>query len=321
MTDHAITITGQNTVDWAPWTRNPAPLGAQEVAGETVASLLSPGTELACLARPCDRPWIPGYAAVFRVREVGAGVTGLAVGDLAFCQGNHVPWQRHHLDNVIALPAGLDPAVAVFTRLMGVSWSTLTGTAARPADAVLITGLGPVGNLAAQIFRAAGYTVAAVDPDPARRALAATHGIPGSEAPPSPPGDGFQLAVECSGHEQAALDCCRLVRKGGEVALVGVPWAKRAPDLAAFDLLHAVFHRYVVLRSGWEWDVPNLPREFTIGSRRANLAAGLRWLAEGRVRVDGLASRHRPGDCATVYGDLAARRAPAPTAVFDWAAG
>ena len=33
-----------------------------------------------------------------------------------------------------------------------------------------------------------------------------------------------ELVIECSGHEQAAFDGCRIVRKRGEVVLVGAPW-------------------------------------------------------------------------------------------------
>ena len=49
----------------------------------------------------------------------------------------------------------------------------------------------------------------------------------------------------------ALVTDANLTVPGGEVVLIGVPWVKRT-DLSAFDLLHAVFHRYVYLRSGWE---------------------------------------------------------------------
>ncbi len=132
----------------------------------------------------------------------------------------------------------------MFCRLMGVSWTTLVTTTARPPDPVVVTGLGPVGNLAAQIFQAAGYAVTAVDPVASRRTLAKQVGL--TDVQETVPAIEVALAVECSGHEQAVLDCCQHVRKRGEVVLVGVPWRKRS-ELSAFDLLHAVFHRYAVL--------------------------------------------------------------------------
>ena len=326
--DSGLFCTARNQVELVSEVREPTPLSTHEVAGPTVMTLLSPGTELACLDREFTTRWAMGYAAVFRISECGSEVTSLQPGQLVFAMGNHRSWQRLHQSQVIPLPAGLDPQVAVFARLMSVSWSTLVTTTARPPDPVLVTGLGPVGNLAAQILRASGYTVSAVDPDAGRRALAKSHGIKVSDAlPPAQAagggcdesrGLGYSLVVECSGHERAVLDACRVVRKRGEVVLVGVPWMARAPDLTAHALLHEVFHRYIVLRSGWEWEVPYEARDFTTGSLRANLAAGMLWLAEGRINTTGLASVHAAETAPQVYADLSARKAAAPTAIFRW---
>jgi hypothetical protein len=79
-----------------------------------------------------------------------------------------------------------------------------------------------------------------------------------------------------------------------------------------------VFHRYVVLRSGWEWELPLQPAEFRRGSVFGNLAAALRWLAEGRVRVDGLAATLLPTQAQQAYQDLLHQRAERLTVVFDW---
>jgi threonine dehydrogenase-like Zn-dependent dehydrogenase len=69
------------------------------------------------------------------------------------------------------------------------------------------------------------------------------------------------LVVECSGHEQAVLDACNIVRPQGEVVLVGVPWVPKT-SLLAHDILRAVFFNYVILRSGWEWSLPLHERNF-----------------------------------------------------------
>jgi len=99
--------------------------------------------------------------------------------------------------------------------------------------------------------------------------------------------------------------------------LVGVPWEKRT-ELPAFDLLHAVFHNYAVLRSGWEWEVPRQREDFRTGSLFANFAAAMEWLAAGRVRVDGLWEARAPRDCQEAYGDLRHGRCPKLSVLFDW---
>jgi hypothetical protein len=99
--------------------------------------------------------------------------------------------------------------------------------------------------------------------------------------------------------------------------LVGVPWAPRT-ELSAHALLHAVFHHYVVLRSGWEWELPMEGTEFRPGDMMQNLAAGLQWLREKRVSAEGLASPAAPEDAQRVYSDLLGQRGGTLTTVFDW---
>jgi threonine dehydrogenase-like Zn-dependent dehydrogenase len=255
---------------------------------------------------------------------VGSEVGDLGVGERAFCMGPHRSYQRVAREQALSVPDTLPPEQAVFARMMSVSMSTLTTTTARPPAPVLVTGLGLVGHLAAKIFASCGYPVTACDPSVSRRQVAEQSGI--RRVLPAVPLDeaGFAgevaLALECSGHEQGALDGCRVVRKRGEVVLIGAPWQRRT-DLFAHELLHAVFHRYVTLRSGWEWELPLHPTEFRHGSIYGNVAAALQWLAEGRVEVAGLYERVPPGEAQRAYQNLMHQRLPKLAVVFDWSAG
>ena len=123
--------------------------------------------------------------------------------------------------------------------------------------------------------------------------------------------------LECSGHEQAVLDGCRIVRKRGEVSMVGVPWTRRT-NLQAFDVLYAVFHHYVTLRSGWEWELPFCPTDFRCGSIFDNLSGAMKWLREGRIRVEDLADIRSPHQAQESYEALAAGTAPKLTVFFNW---
>jgi len=318
-----ITITAPRQATFAtlpPPTDDAIP--ADAIAGPAVASAISPGTEIGWAFagnKPEKLPTNVGYAMVFRVERAGAD-SGFTPGDFAFCFANHRSWVQIPANNAWKVPAGLDPADAALGRLAAVSWSTLVTTAARPPERVAVSGLGIVGHFAAQIFNAAGYRVTAADPVAARRALLDGLGIDCRERLPLEDAtwqDQVALVVECSGHEAAALDACRLVRKGGEVALVGVPWVKRT-DLSAHAVLDAVFHRYVHLRSGWEWEVPRQPSEFRHGSIRDNITGALEWLASGRLRTTGLYRRVDPRLPQAVYEDLMAQRGGFLTAVYDW---
>ena len=308
-----------------------ARLAADEVEGAALASLISPGTELNWYYDPDPAlavayPVVPGYAAAFRVERVGSAVEGVAPGDVMLAPtGPHASHQRHPSRALIKVPGGLSPSDAPFARLLAVSMTTLVTTAARPPERIGISGLGLVGHLAASVFMAAGYDVVAWDIDPARRALAAGKGITVSERAPLPEGafddpsssGELALVVECSGNDRAVLEACASVRKGGEVAVVGVPW-RPIERVTAHELLRVIFHRFVVLRSGWEYEVPNEPAEFRHASIRENLTAAMRWLADGRVDTTSLATVVAPEDAPIVYERMLARTWPTLSAVFDW---
>ncbi len=319
-TYQSIAFTARETAQLVEQT-DEVPLGADEVAGSTLYTLVSPGTELAGSYLGERFPAHPGYAAVFRVEAIGDSVENIGVGDLLFCMGNHRSRQRVRASDTASLPAGLSPELAPFCRLMGVTMTTLQTTLARPQANVLVTGLGPVGHLCAQVFAAYGYDVIAVDPLPERRNWAERAGIARVEA--AVPLDdanllrNIDLHIECSGHELAALDGCKIIKKKGEIALVGAPWSQRA-DVQGHEFLREIFFNYVILRSGWEWELPHHEQDFRQGSIFANFSEALRLLNERRVVVDGLYEILEPSACQTVYQDLLNRRSPALFQLFQW---
>ena len=100
---------------------------------------------------------------------------------------------------------------------------------------------------------------------------------------------------------------------------MGTPWVRRT-ERYAHELTHLIFHRYVVVRSGWEWELPLFPSDFQTNSIYGNLAAALEWLAEGRVRVGGLYTRMSPQEAQQAYDNLLHMRALRLAIVFDWTA-
>jgi len=300
----------------------PPELRPDEIRCRTLCSLISPGTELARYTKEIQEPRFSGYAAVGRIEQAGAKVTDLRAGDVVFCSGNHKSFQQIPAEKAIKVPDGLSADKAVITRLMGVTFSTLITTAARPGDRVVVTGLGPVGFLGAQIFKRSGYVVLACVADERRVDYARLAGIENAYArmPLDDPGIAKKvtLVVECSGHEQAVLDACKLVRPRGEVVMVGVPWERKA-DIQAFAVLHEIFHNYVVLRSGWEWEVPRSETSpFEHHTIRQNYETGMAWLKEGSIHVDGLRDIVDPHDCQQAYQNCLNHETNGLFTIFDW---
>jgi len=321
MSIHAVSITAREHAELVANLPPPGDLGPEEIHGRTLLSLISPGTELAACYQGSHFPSYPGYAAVFEVKAVGAGVKRFQAGDIAFCMGSHRSVQQVSETMAVAVPKGLKPETAVLARLMGISMTTLMSTVARAGDRVLVTGAGPVGFLAAHIFVRGGYDVLVVEPDARRQATLARSGRFSvfTQVPLDDPkiAGTVALAVECSGHEQAVLDACNVVRPRGEVVLVGVPWQRRT-DRTAHELLHAIFHRYIVLRSGWEWELPQVASKFQPHSIMNNYTLALQWLNEGLVNPEGLVRHCDPRDPQLIYQDLLHRRSDALFCMFDW---
>lgn len=321
-----IVITGVQRAVLEDYDAPSGALGHDEVAGTTLYTLLSAGTELNIYLGHYDAqglsfgrlPFVPGYAATFRVTDVGDAVEDIEIGDVVYCMGKHAAHQRYARSEVIPLPDGLPPETAVFARLANISMSALTTTRARPPDRVVITGLGLVGLLGAMIFDAAGYEVFAVDPVASRRGIAAQRGIAnvGSSIDIEKTGR-VPLVLDCSGHEQAVLDGLLVVEKGGEVVVAGVPMVART-EMRAQEILNALFRSFATLRSGKEQQVAAHPTEFRTGSQFENMAAAMRWVAEGRISVDGLYSLVSPADAQDVYQKVLHMRQDHLGMVFDW---
>jgi threonine dehydrogenase-like Zn-dependent dehydrogenase len=324
-----IIIPARQTFELRPYEDQPLQRG--EIRGRTLCTLISQGTEIGW-ANGDSFPVRPGYAAVFEVEEIGDGVTGVKRGERRFAMGYHRSTQTHLAENTLPLPEGLTPETAVIARLMGVSMTTLMTTKARPGDRVVITGAGPVGLLAAHLFRIGGYRVTVVDPDALRRRQLQQSGIVDTRAAmplEDPDVQGrVALVVDCSGHEGAVLEGCNIVRRMGEVVLVGVPWRKYT-ELTAHDITNAVFFKHVTLRSGWEWELPlhdrsflweellegynNVPHSIFGGFSRA-----LEFLAEGKIPLDGLIRRAKPDEPDALYSDIMRRSIVEPFIMLEW---
>jgi threonine dehydrogenase-like Zn-dependent dehydrogenase len=291
--------------------------GAGQVAGTTLASVLSPGTEIS-MAYPAEPrypfPTALGYSAVFRVDAVGEGVADRAVGDVIMSTGPHASWQVVDAAATVPVPADLAPSIATFSRIMNIPMSIVASSSVRSGVPAGVIGLGLIGQMTVRVLAAGGFLVTGADASRERRALA--EGIAPTVV--SLPNASVDLLVECSGHESNVLAGARALRNGGELSLAGVPWRRR-DDTYFFDVGDLVFHNYLTLRSGWEWQVPFRADTAAGGHDMAQqFTTSMAWLASGTVSVEGLSTSIRPDGIVAAYEDIRARRATTLTYVVDW---
>ena len=90
-------------------------------------------------------------------------------------------------------------------------------------DRVLVTGAGPIGQLAMQCARAFGATEVTVsDVNPHRLELARRTGATATATPDDDLGDDYDALIECSGHPAALTAGIEALRPAGTAVLVGM---------------------------------------------------------------------------------------------------
>jgi L-iditol 2-dehydrogenase len=185
-----------------------------------------------------------------------------------------------HEDYAFALPDELsDDAGALLEPLSVGIWACRKGGVGL-GDRVLVTGAGPIGNLAMQVARAAGATtvvIADVNSDRLARAVdsGATRAIDVNERGLRPDDGPFDVLLECTGSEALTSEAIRALRPAGTAVLVGM-----GPGLEARIPVAAMQAREITL----------------VGTfRYANTyAVAIALATAGRVDLDGLVDAHFP---------------------------
>ena len=111
-----------------------------------------------------------------------------------------------------------EPVACVANSMFG------TGSYVEAGDRVLVTGPGAIGQLAAQVARAAGaqVTVRGTQSDTARLAMARQLGFETSIVGDDLPDESFDKCVECSGSGHAFGDALGFLVKGGHLMNMGL---------------------------------------------------------------------------------------------------
>jgi threonine 3-dehydrogenase len=214
-------------------------------------------------ARDVDAPLVPGHEFCGEVVEVGAGVRDVAVGDLVSGEGHIVcgtcrncrAGRRHLCIRTSSIGVNRDGAFAEYVVLpesnVWVHHSLLDpdlgaifdpfGNAVHTAlsyplvgEDVLITGAGPIGLIAAQVCRHVGARYVVIsDVSPYRLELARAMGVDlaldvSAESVASAQRrlgmvEGFDVALEMSGHPAALPDVIANLNHGGRIAMLGLP--------------------------------------------------------------------------------------------------
>lgn len=238
---------------------------------------------------------IAGHEPCGIIEKVGPGVTHFHVGDRVVlyhiagcglcpeCQGGWqiscssperaaYGWQRNggHAEFLLAeertlvlLPdelSYLDGAMVACG--LGTAYAACLRAAVSGHDAVLITGLGPVGIGMAMLCQALGARVIGVDTMPERQALAQQLKVGEIVAAEGQElrtrlqdmthGHGFEVAMDCSGNSEARHLCLEMAREWGRVVYVGEGGS------VSFAPSPLLIHKQLSLYGSWVCSVPQM---------------------------------------------------------------
>jgi 2-desacetyl-2-hydroxyethyl bacteriochlorophyllide A dehydrogenase len=337
MTIRKIIFSRPGEVTFAALEVDLAPTSPMEIVIQNHFSLVSAGTELACLSG--GEPWFPlpgtpGYGAVGRVLETGSGVTKVHAGDMVFTHGPHA--ERFKFDSTdrytgtcVRLPEGINPEHALFARMVTIAMCAIRVSHIELGDRVLVTGLGQIGNFAAQLAQLQGGRVIGADINPRRRLLAQTCGIEHTldsqaanwqmELGTAIGGEKISTVIEASGLSSVATQVVPLVAPHGEIVLLGTPRQSFQCDVTEL-FRHIHLPGFIEFRGALEWRYPTFRQEFSKHSIERNSEIALDLIRTGRIRVSPLCTHKiRPEGAADAYAHLKSDGENYVGVIFDWA--
>ena len=198
-------------------------------------------------------------------------------------------------------------------------------------DTVAVFGLGPVGNLAAQLFRLSGCNVVGIDLSEKRRELARQCGIThlfesgkiAKEAVLDLTGGKLcRSVVEATGVPAVAEEAITLAGKQGEFILLGSPRGEHRTDLTPFlNRSHIWDNGCVTIKGAHEWRFP--VKEDAQGHGRhsieRNIHCILNLIAENKLQVAPLLTHlASPIEAEKMYEGLRKEKDKYLGVVFDW---
>ena len=124
-----------------------------------------------------DQPIPIGYCSVGTVVDIGSGVTGFQVGDRVVCNGPHAELAAVPQHLCASIPAGVSFESACFTILASIGLQGIRLAQPTFGETFVVSGLGLIGLLTAQLLKAQGCRVLGLDPDPSKCSLAAELGV------------------------------------------------------------------------------------------------------------------------------------------------
>ena len=337
MKNKSIVFTGPNSVEVQVLDENLEQPQAHEVLVRTRYSLISAGTELACLSGGeswFGFPSTPGYTSVGEVVRVGERVSAVSLGDMVYTWGGHKQYHRVNLANpksiCINVPAGIKLPLVPFVRMITIAMTAIRVSNIELGDFVAVAGLGLVGNFAAQLASLQGGRVIGIDLSESRVALSAKCGLlypfvmnkstVVESVDEITHKQGVTTLIEATGMPVTLPDVLPLVGRYGEVVLLGTPRGVHEANLTdTLSYIHLDPKGNVTFKGAHEWRYPVARDPFIKHSIERNSEIAMDLIRSEDLQVAPLLTHSLPPDEAEeAYHGLKHQRDDYVGVVFDW---
>lgn len=310
---------------------DPSDIAPDMVYLKTICTLISPGTEFACINGSVSKNQFPmtlGYSAVATVMAVGANVTKFAVGDRCLCyHSGHRNYQlmpEHKLVKIVHDSLPSEEAVYCVVGCMG--FQGVRRCRPEFGESLMVMGLGLLGQFAVQTAHLSGcFPVIALDYNEKRRQIALGSGADHAFSPGDPEleekvravtdGKGADSVIEVTGNPQAVVQGLKLTARFGRVSLVG---CSRTPT-ENIDFYNLVHRPGISIIGAHNQARPMDDRRPGVWTMAEDMSLLLKYMDAGRLQCKNLHTMTAdPAEAPGIYDRVYNRDPDLLGVVFDW---
>ena len=250
-----------------------------------------------------DQPLPLGYCNVGRVLSVGAEVAGFEVGDRVASNGKHAEVVSVPRNLCARIPDNVSDDAASLTVIGAIALQGIRLVQPTIGEAVVVTGLGLIGQMTVQLLKAQGCRVLGIDFDEEKLRLAERFGA--QTANPARGEDPLQAAhafsrgrgvdaviiTASTKSNEPVHQAAQMCRKRGRIVLIGVVGLELSrADFFEKELTFQVSCSYGPGRydPSYEESGNDYPVGFVRWTEQRNFEAVLDMMADGRLDVDPL---------------------------------
>lgn len=261
-----------------------------------------------------------GYCNVGRVVAVGKGVTEFVVGDRVASNGNHAEFVCVPKNLVAKIPDNVTDDEAAFTVIGSIGLQGIRLLNPQLGETIVVTGLGLIGLVVAQLLKANGCNVIGIDFDQQKVDMAASKGVvainPAKGVDPVKFVEEFTNGIGADGviitasnkSDEIIHQACEMSRKRGRIILVGVIGLNmRRDDFYKKELTFQVSCSYGAGRYDEEYENKghDYPLAYVRWTEKRNFETILNTIAAGGLDVKSLITESVDlKDYLEIYGDM-----------------